>query len=423
MSKLRYGGVDNESGSSTDSSEERRGFEWQSFYSHWDMANDAEEFGFIPVNEKEEYDYAVSRMLHEAKRAKPEFAAKRSMSSKISSLFKHGGSKSKKDKKPKRRDSKLLSLLRSDSKDRESRESSRNSRDRLSGDSAANEDANRFKYQQVGAGDVDILYDEDEAADTEEDDERESATKKKRKRKRPRRKKKKGPAVASMNAPRPRPMEQPLAAPSSRVRRAKKQADVKKKKSFVAKRKRRGKETKDSGKRLQIELETRKPTKGKGGKLKGAASRSKGQAKSEKKQYSQSEKAAGELLAVHLSAHRKHTQFNTLLKMVRDNRDTIGSKPKLLQRFVDKMAANGDTSFVGSKKIVKRAKKMIKLGHPLFDQMDYGQDDEKEAKGVRGLLRRRNEGRNVFSGLTDTAMLELDNMRYDGEYEYLGYVS
>merc|ERR1712154_653105 len=106
LQKVGYVPMDDsdDSASSIESYEERRGFEGQNYVSHWHQARDAAELGFIPVNEDEEYDAAASKMLHDNKKEKRKQRSERegSVSSKISSIFR-GSDKKKKKKKDKRR--------------------------------------------------------------------------------------------------------------------------------------------------------------------------------------------------------------------------------------------------------------------------------------------------------------------------------
>merc|ERR1712176_1490079 len=107
--------------SSIDSYEERRGFEGQTYTSHFNQARDAEKLGFIPVNEDEEYDAAASKMLHQnqkeniAQKRKERAERESSVSSKISSIFRSDNKAKKKNKKKKekkrRRSSRLSQLL------------------------------------------------------------------------------------------------------------------------------------------------------------------------------------------------------------------------------------------------------------------------------------------------------------------------
>jgi hypothetical protein len=83
--------TDDES-SSLASDEERRGFEGLNYHSHFQMARDAENLGFIPMNENEEFDNEASNMLNNKKskdissekREKPEASR---LGSKIASMF------------------------------------------------------------------------------------------------------------------------------------------------------------------------------------------------------------------------------------------------------------------------------------------------------------------------------------------------
>merc|ERR1712228_519825 len=119
LQKVGYVPMDNsdDSASSIESYEERRGFEGQSNVSHWHQARDAAELGFIPVNEEEEYDAAASKMLHDNKKEnikqkrKQRSERENSVSSKISSIFQRGTDKKKKKKDKKRRRSSTLSKL------------------------------------------------------------------------------------------------------------------------------------------------------------------------------------------------------------------------------------------------------------------------------------------------------------------------
>merc|ERR1711933_490344 len=116
---MNGGNGSDDSASSIESYEERRGFEGQNYVSHWHQARDAAELGFIPVNEDEEYDAAASKMLHQNKkenlkqRRKQRAERENSVSSKISSIFRGSADKKKKKKKDKkrRRSSTLKSFL------------------------------------------------------------------------------------------------------------------------------------------------------------------------------------------------------------------------------------------------------------------------------------------------------------------------
>merc|ERR1712113_58626 len=124
LQKVGYVPMDNsdDSASSIESYEERRGFEGQNYVSHWHQARDAAELGFIPVNEDEEYDAAASKMLHDNKKEnikqkrKQRSERENSVSSKISSIFRSSDKKQKEKKKKKkdkkrRRSSTLSKLL------------------------------------------------------------------------------------------------------------------------------------------------------------------------------------------------------------------------------------------------------------------------------------------------------------------------
>merc|ERR1712157_116130 len=121
LQKVGYVPMDNsdDSASSIESYEERRGFEGQNNVSHWHQARDAAELGFIPVNEEEEYDAAASKMLHDNKKENIKQKRKQrseregSVSSKISSIFRSNdkAKKKKKKKDKKRRRSSTLSKL------------------------------------------------------------------------------------------------------------------------------------------------------------------------------------------------------------------------------------------------------------------------------------------------------------------------
>eukprot|EP01083_Nonionella_stella_P312427 1117363_1 len=114
---------DEESLSSLESHEERRGFEGQNLPSHYGQARDAAKLGFIPVNEEEEYDPIASAMLNENRKEqlkqkrKDRHEREGSISSKLSSLFRRDasedskGQKKKKKKEKKRRRSSLMQLL------------------------------------------------------------------------------------------------------------------------------------------------------------------------------------------------------------------------------------------------------------------------------------------------------------------------
>merc|ERR1711902_139907 len=121
LQKVGYVPMDgsDDSLSSIESYEERRGFEGQNEVSHWHQARDAAELGFIPVNEDEEYDAAASKMLHQNKKEnikqkrKQRSERENSVSSKISSIFRSNdkAKKKKKKKDKKRRRSSTLSKL------------------------------------------------------------------------------------------------------------------------------------------------------------------------------------------------------------------------------------------------------------------------------------------------------------------------
>eukprot|EP01083_Nonionella_stella_P140608 431491_1 len=62
--RVSYIPDEDENASSIESYQERQGFEGQNYYSHWDQAHDAAQFGFIPINDEEEYDAMASNMLN-----------------------------------------------------------------------------------------------------------------------------------------------------------------------------------------------------------------------------------------------------------------------------------------------------------------------------------------------------------------------
>eukprot|EP01083_Nonionella_stella_P271026 918047_1 len=100
---------DEESLSSLESHEERRGFEGQNLPSHYGQARDAAKLGFIPVNEEEEYDPIASAMLNENRKEqlkqkrKDRHEREGSISSKLSSLFRRDASEDSKGQKKKKK--------------------------------------------------------------------------------------------------------------------------------------------------------------------------------------------------------------------------------------------------------------------------------------------------------------------------------
>eukprot|EP00486_Rosalina_sp_Unknown_P008327 CAMPEP_0201594334 /NCGR_PEP_ID=MMETSP0190_2-20130828/191678_1 /ASSEMBLY_ACC=CAM_ASM_000263 /TAXON_ID=37353 /ORGANISM="Rosalina sp." /LENGTH=719 /DNA_ID=CAMNT_0048053895 /DNA_START=1357 /DNA_END=3514 /DNA_ORIENTATION=- len=433
-----------ESIDSIDSYEERRGFEGQNHNTHWNQARDAAELGFIPVNEDEEYDAAASKMLHKNKKENIEHKRKKrherenSVSSKISSIFKRGGnnndeistkSKKKKDKEKKRRRSSRLSQLLSfgSKKDIIDDNIDDNIDQSQNDESQQKKDKKKKKYKKVSKKDQrddndDDEYDEDDYDDQEEDDqyyddgendggeeeeyydddydeeeddqyydddgeeeeeeEEESETSSQRRRRRKKEKKrnkknkKKKPAMSSMNAPKPM------------------QTSVDRKKKRKSKNKNNNND--NEGGPMEIELE-RSSRKNKNKSRDRDRERDR-ERERERYNFTDSQINAGEYVAMQLSAPRRYNQFNKILQIGRINRAKIKQNPKLLSRMVENGKASGDTSLIGSEKIVKRATKLIKRNHELFNEIESGATDANQ-KHIQKLLRKQDVINTVFSGI------------------------
>jgi len=106
--------------------------------------------------------------------------------------------------------------------------------------------------------------------------------------------------------------------------------------------------------------------------------------------------SAAELVSTHLSAQRKHIQFNKVLQIGRVNREKIAKNPKLMSRIVNNAIAQGDASLIGAKHIVKRAGKLIKAGNPLFDEIESGATSQNQ-QHIQKLLRKQDILNTVFA--------------------------
>merc|ERR1712113_1042261 len=232
LQKVGYVPLEDSEPSSIDSYEERRGFEGQTYTSHFNQARDAEKLGFIPVNEDEEYDAAASKMLHQnqkeniAQKRKERAERESSVSSKISSIFRSDNKAKKKNKKKKekkrRRSSRLSQLLSFGSKkdviddEKEVNDDQYNDDD---DDDDEHTQTNSKKYAKVSKKDKydddddnddqyedeeeEEYYDDDAEEEYEEESETSSERRRRRKREKKKNRKKKGPTMSSMNAPKP----------------------------------------------------------------------------------------------------------------------------------------------------------------------------------------------------------------------------
>jgi len=374
--------------SSLDSREERRGFQDMTTNSHWSQARDAATLGFVPVNENEEYDEAASKMLRkereqnlkEKRKKKKKHGRETSLSQKISSIFRSEKSqdrsksadpssdtKKKKKKDKKRKKSQLSQLLSFGSKqnvavstqdtDDEELEAispehvadAFDNDDELTTSHMSKSGKKKKKYAQLEESDGDE-EDEDYYDEEEEyyDDDEDAIVIEDKKKKNKSKKKKKQPTMSAMNAPKPRPM---------------------------------------------IELEERDDRE---------------QEREKPVRFNSKQKTSGEWMSAQLSAPRKYVQFNKIVKIGRIHASKIEQDSKLLSRIVDNALTAGDHSLFDSSKIVKRATKLIRNGHPLFEAIESGATDENQ-KHIQKLLRRQDVINTVFATVDDGNVLGMDN--------------
>jgi len=338
--------------SSLASDEERRGFEGLNYHSHYQMARDAENMGFIPMNENEEFDNDASNLLNKQnkensdKREKPEASR---IGSRIASMF------GKTNQKP--------NNVASQGEPKE--ESSANNNN------------------------IEISSQRQQAIEEPSIDSRASVVSKT--------KNKQKPTVQSMQMPPPKQQQ----VKRNTNKSSSKNGSTKSLNSNKSNSDLNSKPKKKPTNKQEVQLEEMVQHQELNEDIKENEDNIEEQKSIE---IENNRKKVIEFVASHMTAQRKRLRFKRILELGRLYKKNILNDGVSLQRIVDQCITNGEHYLQHSEKIVKQTIELIKNNHPLFnDEFGIGgaalSNDNK--KQMVKLIRRGELVRTVWGDIND----------------------
>ena len=343
--------------------EERRGFESLDYLSHWNAARAATDLGFIPMNENEEIDNDRAKELLKKRKDN------------INDI------KSKKKKKRNYDNNDYDEVSQTNSMSNTYGNSSRKKSKKKSLLTLFNKKDDEAQWQQEIA---------DHSADNSyNDDSYDESINNNKKRK----KKRKKPSIMEMQAPKPLPMMMDDEDMDEEINKKKKKKRKNRKKS--------------AGDNIEMAHQY--------GELKENP-----QSEEEAKDMIDDEIPvetlealnAAEFVGAHLNANRKFKQFNHILDYGRMYNKDIKKKPGLLQAMIDEQLNRGQQHFYNSKKLVKKAVKLIKNDSDLMKPNNDAVNNKNKSH-IEKLRRKADIIDSVFPGMNDN---EINNKK-----GYLGY--